>query len=797
MDKSITIISAISDIEKSVTNAWESKNTLLVNDLVEEAKLLEKSCLEIGKTAYQSITTDSSFEEQYLGYQIVFEWLEMAKHFMIAWRNITFEQYKGVALLNDKKSSVSSLNNFKLESKKIILQAKDELITELNSYALEGVKHSPSTKKQLQKWVNLQNPYPIYKAQIHELTEQCELCYISLQALEKEQTYFHQIGKLIEDNTQKIQHQVQKLKATLNQLVKDLGQDGLSVEEQIIIVEQAELNIDFQNIEANFNTQLTTYLDQLIVKIDLPVGIQNGLMTKRELNMQRLAKSWVLAEIKPLLYEIWEVRDNITTGAKMIFMNLKNQLKIRVAQDSSVPNGNIINILTDFLQQISQRRGALGELNETVKDRLTADFRLSNVFDLQKSFLPTTTQASINEFLGNQTNLFWDIQRWWTNQYQKVKAYQSSWTQDSNLSVSEQVVSYINHKKGKNEYEYYQNIFLTKGYVGEAFWVGKENTIHRVYQVIENWKAGYRGAILLTGKRMSGKSLFGEVVLNRYFANRTIHLFPNSTLSIRNQSIKTTYDLGKALNQIKIYSHGKPFAIWIDNLEMWWDVNISLNKNIRNLKQFMDTYGNDLFFVVAMSDTFKAHISTSQEIDRVFQAEIEMSSFSLEDLEKTISIRHGATHKVLVNARNEPLSQQDFKKITKRIHKASDGNLGEALLLWANAIEITAEDKVSCNFKESLDLPNILNANTATLLTSIVLQKRTTEVRLKYLFGTTAYDEKYSSLVKRLIGVGILTKKIDGWLEINELIVHEVIKMLKRKKYLFDALTTSSKDENY
>ena len=140
MNKSIAVIS---DIERSVAAVWENKNTLLVNDLVETSKSLESSCLKIGETAYQNITTDVSFEEQYLGYQIVFEWLEMAKHFMIAWRNITFEQYKGIVLLNDKKSSLSDLNNFRLDSEKVIVQAQSELISQVKSNTLKVIRHSP------------------------------------------------------------------------------------------------------------------------------------------------------------------------------------------------------------------------------------------------------------------------------------------------------------------------------------------------------------------------------------------------------------------------------------------------------------------------------------------------------------------------------------------------------------------------------------------------------------------------------------------------------------------------------
>ena len=782
MKESTSIVSIIADIEKNVVHVWGNETKFSVNDLVKEAEQFEKKCLKIGAIACENMTEVPSFEEQYLGYQIVFEWLETAKHFMIAWRNVIFEQYKGIILLNDKRTNQSSLNEFRWQSQLVMEAAKNELTGQLNSYLLKDA-FSITSQQKLKKWANLKNPYSIYQRQIHELVEQCKWCDANLQTLMKEQTIFYEIEVLIEHNIQEIQDQVQQLEDILKQLVKDLKKEDLTVENQMLIVEKAELSMNSQNIQTDFNKNLTAYFEQLIVKMDLAVGVQNGLITKREINLQRLAKRWILSEIEPLLYEIWEIRDSLTGGA-MILINLKNQLKIKIAQHDILQTSETVNVSIAFLDQLSQRMTVLNELKEKIENRLAAQFKLSNVFDLHHAFLHTTAQASINELLGKQTNYVSVIQKWWVKQRKKVRAYQSSLAEGSALSVSEKVVSYINHKKGKSENEYYQNIFLTKGYIGEAFWVGKEADIRRVRQVVENWKSGYRGAILLTGKRMSGKSLFGEIVLNRYFTNQTIHLFPNSTVSINNKKVKTVYNLGKTLKEIKRHTQNKPFAIWIDNLEMWWDRNTSLSKNIRNLKQFIDTYGHELFFIVAMSDTFKTHISASQEIDKVFQAEIEMVDFPLKDLEKAISVRHGATHKMLVNARKEPQLKQNFKKIVKQIHQVSNGNLGEALYLWANAIEAKEDDTVYCNFKGSLDFPNILNSSTATLLTSIVLQKRTNEHRLEYLFGS-AYREKYASLVNRLLGVGILTKKIDGWLEINELVVHEVIEILKKKKYLF------------
>ena len=63
------------------------------------------------------------------------------------------------------------------------------------------------------------------------------------------------------------------------------------------------------------------------------------------------------------------------------------------------------------------------------------------------------------------------------------------------------------------------------------------------------------------------------------------------------------------------------------------------------------------------------------------------------------------------------------------------------------------------------------------------MEKRTNEYRLRKLFGSP-FKEKYQHLIQRLISVGMLTRHMDGWLEINEFAVNEVGKLLERKQYL-------------
>ncbi len=792
MDKQLTVVPTTLDLNDRLAIVWDNTNNILsLNNLANEAELISNNCLALATQSNEALKTplQLSVEETYLHYQVVFEWMGEAKHFMIAWRDVVFEQYKGNAFLYDKKITEEPLLEFKKQSEYSINKVGIDLLTKLEAYQIKPGQVTYKIKQELRQQINLKNPYQIYAKQIKDLVQQCQDCNTSIHILEKGQGIFHQVERLLDNNIKQIQDQVLHLESVLEELVHDLSSSKYPDSVlQLQTVINAESKINFDNLQTDFNAKLDELVEQLIPKLEVPISARAGTMVKREIGLQRSVRRWLQSEIKPLLYEVWEIRDRLTTGGKLIFMNLKNQLNILIAQQenehSTTKSTVSTALITDtFLCQMKEQIRELENLNQLIHERLEEEFKLSNVFDASKHFLPLLAQASINQLIFRQNDIQTILKDTWNNQRQKLQNYQFPLEQEKELSISERVVRYVTHKQGSIKNDYYQNIFLTKGYIGEAFWVGREEKITRVAKVVDNWHNGFRGAILLSGKRLSGKSLFGEIIVNRYFLNRTINLFPNAKVKIGHQTIKTTYDLGKALNAVKIQTKNKPYCLWIDNLEMWWDVNISASKNIRQLKNFMDKHSNQLFFIISTSDSFKAHIAKAQEFDRVFQAEITMGTFQFNDLEKAISIRHGATHKTLIDQNEQPLSSQQFRKTVKQIHREANGNIGEALFLWSNSIQNVKDNDVRCDFEPNFNFPDILNASTATLLTSIVLQKRTNEYRLNKLFGP-AYDQKYASLVKRLLGVGVLTKKMDGWLEVNELVVHEVIDMLKHKKYL-------------
>ncbi|MEM6966351.1 MAG: hypothetical protein AAF573_16425, partial [Bacteroidota bacterium] len=222
---------------------------------------------------------------------------------------------------------------------------------------------------------------------------------------------------------------------------------------------------------------------------------------------------------------------------------------------------------------------------------------------------------------------------------------------------------------------------------------------------------------------------------------------------------------------------------WIDDLEKWSDTNITLGQNVRALNDAIDNFGNRLFFMVSMGNWTLSFLDKTYEILKVFQAEINLDRMPADEIKRAILIRHGATHKTLINEDDEELSPQDFQKNINRIYRIVQGNIGEALNHWANGIVTADEERVRFQDATNYAFPDFINADTALIMASLMMEKRSNEYRLRKLYGP-AFKEKFQHLIQRMISVGILKRHLNGWLEINELVVNDVGRLLEEKGYL-------------
>lgn len=754
--------------------------------LVEQIEKIASEMLAIGEQSHKHLELGNAQKADYF---ILYEWLERSKFYLLLWRDVIFQRHKATILYRDQMTSEDVLEKLEQASEET-LETAHNTFRKFSIEALEAVG-----RKQIERWQHQKSPWYVYEVQIQEILQQCHKLLAQHEVLDRSIGYFSTIQNIINNLLADCLEEVEHIKALA-------PKTDNYIRENVEVQEEAKFSkvINYlEELEKNFavNHHLKSFLDRWEnEKLNLPakrqyvVGVEEGVLLYKEIDLKRNVRQWTDSEILPMLYEIWELLERIEHEFKVSIANIRNRT-ILLAKEEQTPLNNLDNLcfpLDSFLEKTKQNERFFENLSKEVAQKLQQDFRLSLIFDPRRGFLSVPFQNTVSQIRLNQSSTLSRIYTWWNKQTQRLKSVRRSVEQGETLSLSERIVRLIQYRKETSDYLHYASIFQTEGYIGESFFVGRKEELQRIEIIVQQWYKGFRGSVLFTGVRFSGKTLMGEFVMNRHFSSNTIILSPNRTIEVQGRKMTTTYDLGAALNFIQKYSLNQMPMVWIDDLELWRSPKCSLGHNVRQLFDYFDNYATRIFFVVSMGNWMKVHLSKYYEIGKLFQAEINLDRMSAQHVHEAILIRHGATHKTLVNRRNVEVNRNIFRRLTYKVYKAAEGNIGEALMRWSymiHPVETDEENEDHVFFKHNApnNLPDFLSPDTALLLSAIMMEKRTNEYRLRKQFGTP-FNEKYSGILQRLLNVGILKRDLTGWLEINELIVNDVGRLLERKGYI-------------
>ena len=142
--------------------------------------------------------------------------------------------------------------------------------------------------------------------------------------------------------------------------------------------------------------------------------------------------------------------------------------------------------------------------------------------------------------------------------------------------------------------------------------------------MINDWRLGFRGAVILHGMRFAGKSLFGDMITHRYFKNDTIVLNPNAMLNLLGRRVQLTYNLEEALDFVSKYSNTKNKLIWIDDLELWGNGETSIQKNVEALMNHIDRFDQRFFYMVSMNSWTLSHFNEMFGLNQGIEASINL-----------------------------------------------------------------------------------------------------------------------------------------------------------------------------
>ncbi|HFC00746.1 MAG TPA: hypothetical protein ENJ53_08075 [Phaeodactylibacter sp.] len=767
-------------LDATIQYAWSVKEQEHLAALVNGHEKVTHQLIKLGDQSLAQIQdTEIDDIEKLPAYVIHFVWMEHSKSFMILWRDIIFQRQKALVLQTEGKVTLDALQQHQEESMQVIKNGaqslKDFLEAEVHMVATNNRKR----ERQLFEWSALKNPWGIYKNQLEQLNIQCLQMLEQTPDLIRTTRDFQNIKKWVLQNIDDCRSEIKQFKILAKEYIKYIKENIEENPAKVVgYLENEEANIGQNEHLQILNLSIEEQINRMVGQMQVSVGTNGGVLLYQEINFQRNARQWMDSETIPLIYEMWELNGSIGNSLKMALINICNRALLFSTQQkegntTDFDDAAFCSPLVSFLENINSWEADLKKLTQLIQQRMKNDFHVSEVYDTERPFLLVPLQSTINQYKLTQNPWIVKVKNWWQKQIKAIRKLKTSVEHEESLSVSEKIVRFAQSRKAPLGNTQYSSIFMTKGYIGKSFWVGRVQDLHRFEQIVKQWKSGIRGAVLLTGQRFSGKSSFGEYVSSIHFSHATIRLTPHTTIKVEGRKFNTTYDLEAALDFIQKHSlHSHPL-IWVDDLEYWIDPNISLSKSIRALLTCIDKYGSRMFFMVSMGNWFAKHLDKNYGILKRFQAEINLDKMSREEVKKAILIRHGATHKILVDKNNEEPTPQDFQKITGQVYQKANGNIGEALSHWSYAIHRVDDEKVKYIPIPNYSLPDFLNPDAALILSSLTMEKRSTEYRLRKLFGPP-FRKKYQYIIQRLISVGVLTRHLSGSLEVNEVMANEV-----------------------
>lgn len=743
---------------------------------------LINKAIEVLDHSYHTLQADPTTvaaEDRFLACQMTFEWAEKVKLFALLLRDSLFEQQKAFLLWKDELVKETRLETLWQETLKLIEEGLEQLKSP------QGLNNTKQVEQILAKRKHQQNPWPVYKKQLETIATQCKDLDQTHHQLVEVQTFFGETEILIQNTIQSCAKALSLNRVHIQAVEEQLNpneeeeQKPQYVHSKLLKIANSIQTIDYlgsfkSKIEELWARQKKTL--QPVVKID------EGMLIQRDFNPYKQLFQWLDSEVYPLLFEIWELTERGSSGLRMILVNLSNRLDLvykdnpqQLYQDSTV----LLKPLKGFERDLDQTDENLQSMTHLLENRLSDEFKLAYLYDLQRQFLAVSLQSTINQkFWARQTGWLAQVQHWTKQLTRRFFAVKAKWREAQRLSVSEKIVSCIKSRQADEQNAHYTGIFLTNGYVGDSFIVGREVELKRFEILVNNWRQGFRGSVLMTGHRFAGKTVFAEIVARKFFGNQFSRLLPNTTLSIQGRKLQTTIDLKAALDFVTKHNNYQPQLIVIDDLELWWSEEVPFYQNVQALIECIDLYSNRIFFVVTANTKMRDQLFYFSHAQRSFQAEINLDNLSKEAMQQAISIRHGATHKNLVDAKGEQLAAQTFARLVRKIHKASKGNIGEALTRWANSTYYIDEQTVENRFASYSALPNFINEDSAMILDIFLLHKRTNEYQLVQLLGH-GFSSRYATIVRRLINTGVLKRQLDDYIEIEPTLVNDLQELIE------------------
>ena len=509
---------------------------------------------------------------------------------------------------------------------------------------------------------------------------------------------------------------------------------------------------------------------------NFPTATNQGLLLIRKVDLNRTVKKWLDYELLPYLIDLWDNQNNLASFYNNSLSNLKSSLKLIKSNKSLEPLSSQILTLKEIKRTIELNIYKQKQLIKAVEYKLDNQLLATNIYSSEE-FLEVSFQSSFTQYTSGSSGLLIDWYNKLKDTYNKLNSSYENSISSTQDNLMEKSVNCINFRMLREENAHYDTLFLNKNFIGDLFLVTRGEEEARMEACFKDWKNGFNKSALITGNNLSGKSTFMEDFAKKHFGMDIILLETDTTITIEGRKFKTTRNLKEALREVnKNIYNSKPVLI-IDDLEYWRSEESSLLNNVRALVNFVLSESDRIFIMISTSKAMQKHLDQRLPFTNAFTTRFNLNKSKSEEIFKAVLIRHGASHKKLVNKDGHAMSTKQIENNVEELASQFDNNIGEVLQVWAYSTKITDNNLVTFEETES-SFEDFFTSEEVIILKYVYLYKYVNEVLLKSFLGKR-YNLNFDSGIKRLINTKVLWRNSMGNLILNRVVTSDIYDILK------------------
>ncbi|MEM6772166.1 MAG: hypothetical protein AAF597_16450, partial [Bacteroidota bacterium] len=444
--------------------------------LLEEAlKRILPAATEIGEQAHLQQNKDD------LAQWVTFAWIPEAKDFLILLRDVLFEEQKARLMEHEGRLQAGAFDRLRTSSRTVL----EEAARYLADFQDKAYAKPTGLAKKRKQWAVQRSPWPVYAEQFAALVEQAAIiCEQAVDLLLTADIYLR-VDNLFSSAFSRYRTYLNKLTEGLKSSLEELSErERISNPAALLktvrgFVGQAPK----PETAADFIELLEALTKGLPTKQGLVTGTQGGTMLRLDVNLQRNTTNWLESELMSELQDFYLRRGQIESRLQIALQTGENRIEFDQSQDVEIAGQEIAQTIIQLGRNLERSEVAIEKLEAEVMRHLKEELYASHAYE--PGFLALSVQQTLSQYRRYQKTGLQQLRDWGR---QKIRALrdlgrESLW--EEQLGFSERMVRLVRSRSVVPENAHYSSMFLTKGYTGESFRVGREAELKRVATIVE------------------------------------------------------------------------------------------------------------------------------------------------------------------------------------------------------------------------------------------------------------------------------------------------------------------------